>query len=59
MEDLKGNWNEHKKKLKLKFGFLTDHDFMVVLNKNEDMIKRLQVRLGKTKEELYKIIAAL
>ncbi|MEQ1798204.1 MAG: general stress protein CsbD [Lacibacter sp.] len=59
MEDLKENWSEHKKKLKQKFGFLTDNDFMVVLDKNDDMIRRLQLRLGKTKEELYKIIAAL
>ncbi len=58
-EDLKGNWNEQKKKLKKKFAFLTENDVMFAFDKNEEMIKRLQVRLGKTKEELYKIIAAL
>jgi uncharacterized protein YjbJ (UPF0337 family) len=54
-----GNWNERKGKLKQKFGFLTDNDLMFEEGKKEEMIGKLQVKLGKTKEELLKIIGTL
>ncbi|MBN2348167.1 MAG: CsbD family protein [Bacteroidales bacterium] len=56
---VKGNWNEQKGKLKQKFAFLTDNDLMFEEGKEEEMFGKLQIRLGKTKEELRKIIAAL
>ena len=57
--ELKGNWNEQKGKLKQKFAALTDNDLMFAEGKKEEMLGRLQIKLGKTKEELHKIIAAL
>ena len=57
--ELKGNWNEQKGKLKQKFAILTDNDLMFKEGKKEEMLGKLQVKLGKTKEELHKIIAAL
>jgi uncharacterized protein YjbJ (UPF0337 family) len=57
--ELKGNWNEQKAKLKQKFALLTDNDLMFVSGKKDEMFARLQIKLGKTKEELIKIIAAL
>jgi uncharacterized protein YjbJ (UPF0337 family) len=57
--ELKGNWNEQKGKLKQKFAVLTDNDLMFVEGKKDEMFGRLQKKLGKTKEELHKIIAAL
>jgi len=57
--ELKGNWNEQKGKLKQKFATLTDDDLMFAEGKKEEMLGRLQIKLGKTKEELHKIIAAL
>jgi uncharacterized protein YjbJ (UPF0337 family) len=57
--ELKGNWNEQKGKLKAKFAALTDNDLMFAEGKKEEMMGRLQKKLGKTKEELHKIIAAL
>ena len=54
-----GNWNERKGKLKQKFSFLTDNDLMFEEGKKEEMIGKLQVKLGKTKEELLKIIGTL
>jgi len=57
--ELKGNWNEQKGKLKQKFAFLTDNDLMFEEGKKEEMIGKLQIRLGKTKEELHKIIEEL
>ena len=57
--ELKGNWNEQKGKLKQKFAVLTDNDLMFEEGKQEEMFGKLQIKLGKSKEELDKIIAAL
>lgn len=54
-----GNWNEVKGKLKQKFGTLTDNDFMVVDGKHDEMMGRLQLKLGKTKEQMDKLLAKL
>ena len=59
MTELKGNWNETKGKLKQKFALLTDSDVLLVEGKHDEMIGRLQIKLGKTKEEIKKLIAAL
>jgi uncharacterized protein YjbJ (UPF0337 family) len=57
--EVKGNWNEQKGKLKQKFAILTDNDLMFAEGKKDEMFGKLQIKLGKTKDELYKIIAAL
>jgi uncharacterized protein YjbJ (UPF0337 family) len=57
--EVKGNWNEQKGKLKKKFAMLTDNDLMFAEGKKEEMMGKLQVKLGKTKDELRKIISAL
>jgi uncharacterized protein YjbJ (UPF0337 family) len=57
--EVKGTWKEQKGKLKQKFAVLTDNDLMFEEGKKEEMLGKLQITLGKTKEELYKIIGAL
>ncbi|MGG9962586.1 CsbD family protein [Ferruginibacter sp. SUN106] len=57
--EIKGSWNEQKGKLKQKFATLTDNDLMFAEGKKEEMLGKLQVKLGKTKEELHKILAGL
>ena len=57
--EVKGNWNEQKGKLKQKFAVLTDNDLMFEEGQQEEMFGKLQIKLGKTKEELHKIISAL
>ena len=57
--EFKGDWNEIKGKLKQKFALLTDNDVLLVEGKQDEMLGRLQVKLGKTKEELHAIIDAL
>jgi len=57
--EVKGNWNEQKGKLKQKFAILTDNDLMFDEGKKDQMFGRLQIKLGKTKEELQKIIGTL
>jgi uncharacterized protein YjbJ (UPF0337 family) len=51
--EIEGNWNEQK------FAILTDNDLMFAEGKKDEMFGKLQVKLGKTKEELYKIILEL
>jgi len=58
-EELKGNWNELKGKLKKKFATLTDSDMLYEEGKQDEMLGRLQVKLGKTKEEVNKILSEL
>jgi uncharacterized protein YjbJ (UPF0337 family) len=58
-KSLEGNWNEQKGKLKQKFASLTDNDLLFVEGKKDEMLGRLQIKLGKTKEELHAIISAL
>ncbi|MFO7671874.1 MAG: CsbD family protein [Bacteroidales bacterium] len=55
--ELKGNWNEQKGKLKQKFATLTDNDLMFAEGKKDEMLGKLQIKLGKTKEELHKIMS--
>ncbi|HRI33695.1 MAG TPA: CsbD family protein [Saprospiraceae bacterium] len=57
--ELKGNWNEQKGKLKQKFANLTDNDLMFVEGKQDEMLGRLQIKLGKSKEELHTILSEL
>lgn len=54
MSDLKikGNWNEVKGKIKQKYGDLTDDDLTYVEGKEDEMLGRLQKKLGKSKEEI-------
>ena len=54
--ELKGNWEEQKGKLKQKFATLTDNDLLFADGKKEEMMGKLQIKLGKSKEELHKIL---
>ena len=56
---VKGTWNEMKGKLKQQFADLTDNDLMYAEGQKEEMLGKLQNKLGKTKEELFKIIGEL
>ncbi|MBF7090188.1 CsbD family protein [Flavobacterium sp. ALJ2] len=57
--EIKGNWNELKGKLKQKYATLTDDDLMFAEGKEDEVIGRLQQKLGKSKEEVHKIISDL
>jgi len=54
-----GNWNEQKSRLKKKFAVLTDNDLMFEEGKNDEMLDKLQLTLGKSKEELRRILTSL
>ncbi len=59
LTELQGNWNETKGKLKQKFALLTDNDLLLLEGKQDEMLGRLQAKLGKTKDEINKIISEL
>jgi uncharacterized protein YjbJ (UPF0337 family) len=55
----KGSWNEVKGKLKQKYGQLVDDDLAFAEGKEDELLGRLQQRLGKSKEDLRKEIESL
>jgi uncharacterized protein YjbJ (UPF0337 family) len=56
---LKGQWNEIKGKLKQKYGELTDDDLTFAEGKDDEMLGRLQKKLGRAKEDIRKEIESL
>jgi uncharacterized protein YjbJ (UPF0337 family) len=56
---IKGNWNELKGKLKQKYADLTDDDLMFSEGREDEMLGRLQKKLGKSKDEVRRLIAEL
>ena len=56
---MKGNWKETAGKLKQRYANLTDDDLLLQEGKEEELMGRLQKKLGTTKEDLQKLIAKL
>ena len=54
--NIKGNWNEMVGKLKQKYANLTDDDLLFAEGKEDELLGRLQNKLGKTKEEIRELI---
>ncbi|MDB6005934.1 MAG: csbD [Prosthecobacter sp.] len=54
-----GSWNEVKGKLKQKYAQLTDDDLLFAEGKDDEVLGRLQQKLGETKENLRDTIARL
>lgn len=57
--EIKGNWNELKGKLKQKYGQLTDDDLTFSQGKEDELLGRIQQRLGRKKEEVRDMIEKL
>ncbi|MFA0963480.1 CsbD family protein [Roseivirga sp. BDSF3-8] len=53
---IEGNWNEKKGKLKQEYGQLTDDDLVYNEGKEDELFGKLQKKLGKTKDEVKKIV---
>jgi uncharacterized protein YjbJ (UPF0337 family) len=56
---IKGSWNEIKGKLKQSYGNLTDDDLVFAEGKDDELVGRLQKRLGKSKEEVRQMIEGI
>jgi len=57
--EIKGNWNELKGKLKQKFADLTDDDLLYVEGQEDELYGKIQKKVGKSKDEVRKMIAEL
>ena len=57
--EMKGTWNEIKGKLKQKYADLTDDDLTFAEGKDDELLGRLQKKLGRTKEDIRKEIGEL
>jgi uncharacterized protein YjbJ (UPF0337 family) len=53
---IKGEWNEVAGKLKQKYAELTDDDLLLEEGKEDELLGKLQKRLGKTKEQIHGLI---
>ena len=51
-DNLRGNWNHLKGKIKQKYADLTDDDLLYVEGKEDELVGRLQKKTGKAKEEV-------
>jgi hypothetical protein len=51
-----GDWNDQSTQLKTKYSQLTDEDLTFEIGTENDLFKRMQQRLNKTREEIISII---
>jgi len=52
----KGSWNEMKGKLKQKYAQLTDDDLTYTEGKDDELIGKLQKKLGRSAEEVRQML---
>ncbi|MDX1686207.1 MAG: CsbD family protein [Saprospiraceae bacterium] len=53
---IKGNWNIIKGKIKQQYGNITDKDLEYIEGKEDELLGRLQKKMGKTREEVEEYI---
>jgi uncharacterized protein YjbJ (UPF0337 family) len=56
---LKGNWNEIKGKIKQKYADLSDDDLKYEEGKEDELLGRLQQKIGKGKDQVIEWIQSL
>jgi uncharacterized protein YjbJ (UPF0337 family) len=56
---LRGNWNELKGKMKQQYAQLTDDDLKYEEGKDDELVGRIQQKIGKTKDEVIQWIQSL
>lgn len=57
--ELRGNWNQLKGKLKQKYAQLTDDDLIYEEGREDELLGRLQQKLGKTDREIRETLRNL
>lgn len=58
-DKLSGNWNQIKGELKQEYAQLTDDDLTYEEGREDELLGRLQKKLGKTKDELQSFIDSI
>jgi uncharacterized protein YjbJ (UPF0337 family) len=56
---LRGNWNEIKGKIKQQYAELSDDDLKYEEGQEDELIGRIQKKIGKSKEEVIDWIESL
>ena len=56
---MRGSWDDVKGQLKQNYGDLTDDDLMYVEGQEDELLGRLQRKLGKTKDDIVRLISDL
>jgi uncharacterized protein YjbJ (UPF0337 family) len=56
---LQGAWNDVKGKAKKQYANLTDDDLLYEEGKDDELVGRIQKKIGKTKEEVIQWIEKL
>lgn len=54
--ELKGKWNQAKGKLKQSYADLTDDDLKYEEGKEDELVGKLQEKLGKSRDEVRKML---
>jgi uncharacterized protein YjbJ (UPF0337 family) len=57
--EIKANWNEVKGKAKQQYADLTDDDLKYQEGQEDEMLGRVQKKLGKTKDEVVDWLKSL
>lgn len=57
--EFRGNWNELKGKLKQQYAELTDDDLKYEEGREDELIGKLQKKLGKTDREVRSMLREL
>ena len=57
--EIKGKWNEWKGKIKQANANLTDDDLQYEDGKDDELLGRMQQKLGKTRDEVIKWLKSL
>jgi uncharacterized protein YjbJ (UPF0337 family) len=55
----KGDWDQVKGRLKQKYGQLTDDDLVYSEGKVDEMVGRLEKKLGVAKDKITKLISEI
>ena len=54
-----GDWKEQSKQLKTKYSLLTDDDLKFEAGKENELLKRVENRLSKSREQVVNIIKSV
>lgn len=57
--EIKGNWNEVKGKAKQQYADLTDDDLKYQEGQEDEMLGKVQKKLGKTRDEVVNWLKSL
>ena len=57
LTQMKENWTNIKDRLRQKYGILTESDVIWVDGKHDDLLRKLNLILGVSKEDLQKFIS--